>query len=113
MTFSSHIPSLIGLAIVGLAALAFVVGAMMWLKRLRQHLAGAVGDALTRQIQHGQKVEETLMLMERRQKALEVQVQTLAQAQARARADIAALTNKLGQRDIASDIVIPRDRMLH
>lgn len=113
MLLSSQIPTLIGLAIVGVAAFVFVVGALVWLKRLRKHLAGAVGDALTRQIQHGQKVEETFALMERRQKALEAQVQTLAQALARARADLVALNNKLGQREVSSDIIVPRDRMLH
>src|SRR5262249_54031794 len=82
------LPSLPILGLFALAALAFVGGTLLWLKRLRAHLATSMRETLNRQINHGQKVEEALGFLQRNQKQMEAQLRTLAEAQGRARADI-------------------------
>lgn len=107
-------PVLATLAICVLAAAGFVVGAMIWLRRLRQRLASAVGEALGRQIQHGQKVEEALQGLHKHHRQVEAQIQALAQAQARARADINALAQRMEQqRDAGHDSAAGASRILH
>jgi hypothetical protein len=106
-------PVMIMFAVMAVAAAVFVAGALIWLKRLRQNLAHTVGEALTRQIQHGQKVEEALTMLQRNQKQMEAQMQTLAQAHARVRADFNALAQKVESRDVAADVAAPQGRLLH
>ncbi|HVY12243.1 MAG TPA: hypothetical protein VHB73_01605 [Alphaproteobacteria bacterium] len=101
------------LAIMALAAAAFVVGAMLWLRRLRTQLSGSLRETLTRQINHGQKVEEALSFLQRNQKQMETQVGALADAQGRARADINLLREKLEQREISAESSAAQGRILH
>lgn len=108
-----NFPTVIMLGIMFVAALAFVLGAMLWLKRLRASLAGVVSEALSRQIQHGQKVEEALCVMQQKQKKIEEQLHVLAQAQSRARADINALAHRFEQREITAEAQNPQGRVLH
>lgn len=108
-----HLPTLLLLGIMIVAAGAFVFGAMVWLKRLRASLAGAVAEALNRQIHHGQKVEEALTLLQKNQKQLEAHMQTLAQAQARARADVSALRDRVEQREAIAESTSHTGRILH
>jgi uncharacterized membrane protein YhiD involved in acid resistance len=107
------IPALGGWAVLAIASAAFVIGAMIWLKRLRRNLANAVADALNRQIHHGTKVEEALNVLQRNQKQMETHVQALAQSQQRARTDLNTLAQKLEQKEMTSESAIPRDRVLH
>jgi hypothetical protein len=106
-------PVLILFGILGIAAIAFVTGAMLWLKRLRQHLGTAVGDALSRQVQHGRKVEEALDILTRNQKQMEAQVQAMAQINARLRADLTALAQRVEQREMMAEQPSTQNRILH
>ncbi len=99
--------------ILTLAAAAFVGGALMWLKNLRGQLALSVRDTLSRQINHGQKVEEALNHLQRNQRQMEAQLRTLSEAQARARTDINVLRERLGGRDPASETGAGHGRVLH
>lgn len=108
-----NLPTLIMFGIMVVAAGGFVVGAMLWLKRLRANLAGAVSEALARQITHGQKVEEMLIVLQYHQKKMEGHVLLLAEAQARARNDINLLAQRFEQRDISTDGNVHASRVLH
>lgn len=108
-----NLPNLIMLGILVLGAGAFVLGAMLWLKRLRANLAAAVSEALARQITHGQKVEEALAALQQNQKKMESQVLLLAEAQTRARNDINVLAQRFEQREISSDGGSHTGRILH
>jgi hypothetical protein len=108
-----NLPTLIMLGIMIVAAGAFVVGAMLWLKRLRANLAAAVSEALTRQISHGEKVEEALGVLQHNQKKMEGQVLLLAEAQTRARNDINLLAQRFEQREVSGDGAGHTSRVLH
>jgi hypothetical protein len=108
-----NLPTLIMLGIMVVAAACFVLGAMLWLKRLRANLACAVSEALARQITHGQKVEEVLDVLQHNQKKMEGQVLLLAEAQSRARNDINALAQRFEQREVAQDGQNTQGRVLH
>jgi hypothetical protein len=101
------------IATFAVAALAFVGGAMLWLKHLRTHMANAMRETLNRQINHGQKVEEALNLLQRAQKQMETQVRTLAEAQGRARTDINLLRDRVEQREVAAESQPNPGRVIH
>ncbi len=107
--------SILAIAVtVGLAAGAFVAGALVWLKRLRQNLSKNVGDALSRQVTHGQKVEEALLVLAKHNRETQAQLASLVQAHARTRADLVTLAKQLeAQRDSRSDTPAPQTRILH
>ncbi|MBI3418844.1 MAG: hypothetical protein HY053_01750 [Proteobacteria bacterium] len=102
---------LIGIS--ALAAAAFTGGALLWLRHLRTQLSGSLREALSRQINHGQKVEEALNFLQRNQKQLEAQMRTLSEAHSRARADINALREKLEQREVSAEPSTGHGRILH
>ena len=108
-----NLPTLIMLGILVIGAGAFVVGAMLWLKRLRANLAAAVSEALARQITHGQKVEEALAVLQQNQKKMEGQVLLMAEAQTRARNDINALAQRFEQREVSGEGQGHTSRILH
>lgn len=108
-----NVPTLIILAIMIIAVSGFVVGAMLWLKRLRANLASAVSEALARQITHGQKVEEALAVLQQNQKKMEGQVLLLAEAQTRARNDINTLAQRFEQREVSAEGHTQTSRVLH
>lgn len=113
MTGFFSFPVLLALGFLGLAVAAFVIGALLWLRRLRLHVAGTVADALTRQQQHNAKVEEALQLLQRNQKEMEGHVTRLVQAHNRARSDINTLAQRFEQRPTAIDVTPQQSRMLH
>lgn len=106
-------PIILMLAVMVAGASAFVVGAMIWLRRLRQNLAHTLGEALTRQIQHGHKVEEALGLLQRNQKQMDAQLQTLVHAQARLRADVTLLAHKIDRSEVSAEAGASQGRLLH
>lgn len=108
-----NLPTFIMLGIMLVGAGAFVLGAMLWLKRLRANLAAAVSEALARQITHGQKVEEALAALQQNQKKMEGQVLLLAEAQTRARNDINTLAQRFEQREVSADAAGHTSRVLH
>jgi ABC-type protease/lipase transport system fused ATPase/permease subunit len=107
------LPTLIMLGILCLGAGIFIGGAMLWLKRLRHSLGTAVSDALTRQITHGQKVEEALIMLQRHQKNMEAQVQALASDHARVRTELQSLQHRMEQRELNADTQTPSSRVIH
>lgn len=113
MSDTSHLPVVVMLIVMFLATGGFVLGAMVWLKRLRASLASTVAEALSRQIHHGQKVEEALALLQKNQRQMEGHVQTLAQAEARSRSDIALLRERLEQREAVAEQGGTSTRVLH
>lgn len=106
-------PTLAFWIVLAAASAVFVGGALLWLRRLRQNLANAVADALTRQIHHGAKVEEALLALQRNQKQQESHLQALASAQQRSRGDLNVLSQRLEQKETLAEGNIPRDRVLH
>jgi hypothetical protein len=107
-------PTLAFWIVLAFGAAIFVGGALLWLRRLRQSLATAVADALTRQVNHGAKVEEALLALQRNQKQQESHLQALAAAQQRSRGDISVLSQRLDQqKEMLGDGNIPRDRVIH
>jgi hypothetical protein len=105
--------SLILLGTFAAAAVAFVGGAMMWLRHLKNQMANSMRETLNRQITHGQKVEEALQFLQRNQKQMEAQVRTLAEAQGRARADLNVLREKMEQREVSTEQQAASGRILH
>jgi hypothetical protein len=101
---------MLSLAIIFVAATAFVVGAMVWLRRLRAQVATAVSEALTRQIEHGKRVEEALSILQKNQKKMEEQVLLLGEAYAKARTDINILAQQRGAVNEPQPLL---SRMLH
>jgi hypothetical protein len=101
------------IAVIAIAAVAFVGGAMLWLRHLRVQLATSLRETLNRQINHGQKVEEALSFLQRNQTQADTQVRALADAQARARADINALREKMEQREVSNEPNSGHGRVLH
>lgn len=107
--------TLILLGMLAFATGAFVVGAMLWLRRLRRTLSDAVSEALQRQIHHGQKVEEALALLQHEQKQVEKHIMALAQAHNRLRNDVTTVAQRVEQhqREVAGDAQPPQSRLLH
>ncbi len=96
----------------GAAACAFVVVAILWLKKLRETLAVALGESVSQQIKTTRRLSDTLDSLERQQHHYEQRLETLTAATLRMRQDINHLDGRLEmtERDI-NPSTIPR--LLH
>ncbi|MFA6280199.1 MAG: hypothetical protein WC612_05360 [Bdellovibrionales bacterium] len=79
----------------GAAACAFVVVAVLWLKKLRETLAVTLGETASQQIKTAQRLSDTLASLERQQQRYEQRLETLTEASLRMRQDINHLDGRL------------------
>lgn len=79
----------------GAAACAFVVVAILWLKKLRETLALALGETVSQQIKTARRFSDTLDSLERQQQHYENRLETLTAASLRMRQDMDHLEGRL------------------
>jgi len=92
-----------------------LVGAGWWLRQQQRGLAAAVTKALQRQIQHGNKIEEALRLLQREQHKSMADIAALAAAHNKLRQDVQHIARHIGQqeREMAQESATSPSRMLH
>lgn len=95
-----------------LAAAGFVAVAVLWLKKLRQSVQGALGEMASHQVRNTQRAEETIARIQKQQRAHEQDIQSLIQANLRLRQDFSAIAARLENNE--RDPLHPSgDRMVH
>lgn len=109
-----HEPSvLITLGALIFCVTVFVVGALLWLKRLRQTMARTVEEALKKQHDQTKTVEDVLMLLHQNQKQIQAHVASLTQVQNRVRQDMLLLSTRVDRRDMGTGPQTTVARVLH
>jgi len=78
-----------------LAALGFVVVAIVWLKKLRETLSVMLGETAGQQVRTAQRFGETIARMQQQQQLYEQRLQTLTEANLRMRQDLNHLAGKV------------------
>ncbi len=96
-----------------LAAAGFVVVAVLWLKKLRDALAGALGDASAQQLRTSQRFGETIAQMQRKQQLYEQRLTTLTEANIRMRQELNLIAGKIEVAEHAEKSPASSSRMLH
>ncbi|HAX92058.1 MAG TPA: hypothetical protein DCY07_07625 [Rhodospirillaceae bacterium] len=96
----------------GLAAMGFVVVAVLWLKKLRETLATTLGETAGQQIRTAQRLGDSLSHLQRQQQNQEQRLQDLMELNDRMRREINVLTSRLEltSGDLRPD---PPSRMVH
>lgn len=95
-----------------LAAAGFVVVAVLWLKKLRETLAIALGETASQQVRTAQRLGEAIAQLQHRQHLNEQRIQALADANIRLRQEVTALTAKLEPADSEQPPATPT-RLIH
>lgn len=83
------------IASTAVAAAGFVVVAVLWLKKLRETLAVALGETAGQQIRTAQRLSESLAQLQRQQSAYEQRIQTLAEANLHLTHELRSLADKI------------------
>ncbi len=99
-------------AVTALSATGFVVIAVLWMRKLRQTVSAALGEAALQQVRASQRFSEAVGQIQKRQRALEEQILALAQASAKLRQDVAVVASRVetSEREYRS---LPLDRTVH
>lgn len=100
------------IASTGIAAAGFVVVAVLWLKRLRETLASALGETASQQIRTAQRLSEALASLQRQQNLSQQRLQTLTEANIRMRQELNDLAGKVEMTDRDQQIT-PPSRLIH
>jgi predicted nucleic acid-binding Zn-ribbon protein len=99
--------------ITALATTVFVVTAALWLKKLRQAVSSALGDAAGQQVRTAKRLAETIEQIQKNQHVLEQQIHTLALAHRQLRQDVQALASKTEPADADIRLAVPHNKTLH
>jgi hypothetical protein len=87
----------------------FVAVAILWLRKLRETVSGALTDAASQQVNSAQRLGEALTQVQKQQRTYEQQLHNLAQAGLKLRQDLASVTQRLEHVDHDQH----RDRTVH
>ena len=101
------------IASTALAAIGFVVVAVLWLKKLRDTLSLALGETAGQQIRSSQRISETISALQRRQQLSEQRLQTLTEANIRMRQELNELAGKVELTDRDQPTSTLPSRMIH
>jgi cell shape-determining protein MreC len=82
-----------------LAATGFVVVAILWLRKLRETLAGALGETAGQQIRTAQRLSEALAQIQRQQTLNNQRIQSLAEANIYLQKELSSLSERLDTND--------------
>ena len=96
----------------GLAAAGFVLVAVLWLKKLRVTLAGALGETAGQQIRTAQRLSEALAQLQRQQTLNNQNIQSLTEANQRLQKELSYLADKVETGD-QNRTPPPASRVLH
>jgi DNA-binding transcriptional regulator YbjK len=81
--------------ITALSAAAFMVIAVLWLRKLRATVSSALTDSADQQIITAQKLGDALAQVQKQQRFYEQQLHNLAQASLKLRAELTSVSHKL------------------
>ena len=82
-------------AVTAASATAFVVVAVLWLRRLRETVSGALAEAANQQVRTAQRLGEALGQVQKQQRGYEQQLQTLAQTSTQLRQGLVSMATRL------------------
>lgn len=100
------------IASTALAAIGFVVVAVLWLKKLRETLALALGETAGQQIRTAQRLSESLAHIQRQQSLYEQRIQSLTDAHMQLQREIGYLADKVESNELKHS-PITQQRVLH
>ena len=86
-------------AATALSATAFVVVAVLWLRRLRETVSAALNDSATQQLRTAQKLGEAIANVQKQQRNYEQQLHDLAQASLKLRRELTTVAHRLETSD--------------
>jgi hypothetical protein len=88
-------------AVSGLSATAFVVIAVLWLRKLRETVSAALAESANQQVHTAQRFSEAIAQVQKQHRGYEQQLQTLAQANVQLRQGLVSIASQLqhGQTD--------------
>lgn len=95
-----------------LGAAGFVVVAVLWLRKLRESLGGALAEAARHQMRTTQRLSETIASLQRQQQATEQRLEILAQANLRLKSELDQLAGRVETTDPTTTSTPPH-RILH
>jgi len=84
-------------AITSVSAMAFVVVAMLWLRKLRETVAIALTESANQQVRTAQQFGEAVAHVQKQQRMYEQQLQNLAQANSQLRQGLVNVASQLQQ----------------
>ncbi len=97
----------------GLAAAGFVVVAVLWLKKLRETLATALGETANQHIKSTQRLGEAITRLQRHQQTQDERLQILAEANLRLRQELNEMAGRLELMSESEPDTRPPSRMVH
>ena len=77
------------------SAMGFVFVAVVWLRKLRDTVSGALAEAATQQIRTAQRMNESIAEVQKQQDNYNRQIHVLAQAGLRLQQELSNVTNRL------------------
>jgi hypothetical protein len=89
---------------VAIAATAFVVMTLLWLKKLRETVFSLLGETAGQQIRTAQRLNERLALIEKRHRLYERQIDALASANARLQHELVEIAGDADPLTEADDV---------
>lgn len=90
-------------AVTGLSATAFVVVAVLWLRKLRETVSASLAESANQQIQTARRFADAIAEVQKQQRNCEQQLMTLAQANTQLRQGLVTVASQLqhGHVDVA------------
>ena len=86
---------------------AFVVVAVLWLRKLRETVSKALAEAAEQQLSTAKKLSDSLTNVQKQQRTTEQQLHNLAQAGLKLRQELTAVSTRLEHSEL------PGDRTVH
>lgn len=93
-----------------LSVTGFVIVAVLWLRKLRETVGGALAEAARQQLRTSQRLNETIAQMQKQQRGYEQQLQILSQANAQLRQGLVTVANRI---DVTRADAIRGDQTVH
>jgi conjugal transfer/entry exclusion protein len=81
--------------VMALSTTAFVVVAVLWLRKLRETVSGTLAESVNQQIRTAHRLGEAVAQVQKQQRTYEQQLQNLAQANMRLRQELATVAHRL------------------
>jgi hypothetical protein len=87
--------NLVFTAVTAVSASAFVVVAVLWLRRLRETVSNALAESAGQQVRTAQRLGDSIAQLQKQQQHYEQQIQALAQAGLRLRQELSNVSTRL------------------
>ncbi len=82
-------------AVTGVSATAFVVVAVLWLRKMRETVSAALAESANQQAQTAQRFSEAIAQVQKQHRGYEQQLQNLAQANTQLRQGLVTVATQL------------------